>query len=145
MASSSESPTETRCIGCGNDAISSKRRLLSTPASSKILPGLKEMFMRWFESKNIVMEEEDLAQLINRSYLCRACYRSYESYLKQQLKLMEGLDKILSEMFNSDDPPCSTPAQPHSIQLSEPPSKRLKVHSQTSHQQSSAPVSVSVI
>ena len=53
MASSTS--TEIKCIGCGNEAVVAKRRALDTPASASVLPSLKELFCRWFEERNVLL------------------------------------------------------------------------------------------
>uniref|UniRef100_A0A1X7U296 DUF6589 domain-containing protein n=1 Tax=Amphimedon queenslandica TaxID=400682 RepID=A0A1X7U296_AMPQE len=130
--------TEIKCIGCGKEAVVAKRRSLDTPASASVLPSLKELFCRWFEERNVDLEERDLDSMLGKSFLCRPCYCAYEAYSKKQATLMEALNNSLSNLIETDraHSPSHEPQSPASS--SEPSSKRLRLDPVTTQSRSNS-------
>ena len=84
MAESSE-----KCLACNNIVSAGSRRVLNTKPSSVIVPCLKDFLLKKLESTESDQELEinQLDEVVSKSFVCRSCFRAYESYVAKGNKL----------------------------------------------------------
>ena len=101
MAENSE-----RCLACNNIVPAGRRRALNTESSSVVVPCLKNILLRQLENDQERTEaglDGSLDDLISKSFVCRPCFRAYESYIDKGNKLYESIDTRCVRNTMEDD------------------------------------------
>ena len=89
------STTAHYCLGCGTSLpIGSYRRLLCSDATKHVLPVWREVLCAALEIRGVVIDEESVLSE-KQGFICRKCFRAFESFKAAKEKLLQSANTAL--------------------------------------------------
>ena len=87
---------EPRCRGCGTPVPSGStgRRLLTGLSSNQMLSAWKDLLREKLDTLNVFVSEE----VSKSGYVCRKCFRSFQSFSDMKHKLLESIGEAVKYM-----------------------------------------------
>ena len=100
MATNSSEREAVFCLGCGSDLCerTGDRRVLTSPATRKILPVWREIVSRHLEATG---QNIDIEELCKPGYMCRKCVRAYERFQREKVTLSTGVEAAIAHIITS--------------------------------------------
>ena len=97
--------TAVHCLGCGtNLTTGTYRRLLCSDATKHVAPSWREIIGIVLERNRLVINEEDLFGDGSRGFVCRKCFRAFESFQTAKDKLLLSAYSALKHIPTSPKP-----------------------------------------
>ena len=97
--------TAVHCLGCGISLTTGMyRRLLCSDTTKHVAHSWREIIGIVLDRNNQVINEEDLFGDGNRGFICRKCFRAFESFQSAKGKLLLSADSALKHIPTSPKP-----------------------------------------